>query len=65
MPDFRIRPATRADLPHLTETYNYYVLNTPVTFDVEPSSLFGSTETNALVSTIAHPLHTRTDLIDW
>lgn len=36
MPDFRIRPATRADLPHLTETYNYYVLNTPVTFDVEP-----------------------------
>ena len=36
MPDFRIRPANAADLPRLTEIYNYYVLNTPVTFDVEP-----------------------------
>ncbi len=31
-----IRAATRADLLRLTEIYNYYVLNTPVTFDVEP-----------------------------
>jgi len=30
-----IRPAARADLPRLTEIYNHYVLNTPVTFDVE------------------------------
>jgi phosphinothricin acetyltransferase len=29
----RIRPANRADLPRLTEIYNYYVIHTPVTFD--------------------------------
>jgi len=32
----RIRPATRADLARLTEIYNYYIVNTPVTFDIEP-----------------------------
>ena len=31
-----IRPATRADLPRLTEIYNHYVINTPITFDLEP-----------------------------
>ena len=31
-----VRPATRADLPRLTEIYNYYVINTPITFDLEP-----------------------------
>jgi phosphinothricin acetyltransferase len=36
MSDVRIRPAARADVPRLTEIYNYYVVNTPVTFDVEP-----------------------------
>jgi phosphinothricin acetyltransferase len=36
MLEVRIRQAVRADLPRLTEIYNYYVLNTPVTFDVEP-----------------------------
>ena len=36
MADISIRLATRADLPRLTEIYNYYVINTPVTFDVEP-----------------------------
>ena len=30
-----IRSAERADLARMTEIYNYYVLNTPVTFDVE------------------------------
>jgi phosphinothricin acetyltransferase len=34
--DLRIRRATREDLPRLTEIYNYYVIHTPVTFDVEP-----------------------------
>jgi len=34
--EIRIRPAVRDDLPRLTEIYNYYVLNTPVTFDIEP-----------------------------
>lgn len=32
----QIRSANRADLPRLTEIYNYYVVNTPVTFDIEP-----------------------------
>jgi phosphinothricin acetyltransferase len=36
MSEVRIRPAVRGDLPRLTEIYNYYVVNTPVTFDVEP-----------------------------
>jgi phosphinothricin acetyltransferase len=31
-----VRPATEADLPALTDIYNYYVVNTPVTFDVHP-----------------------------
>ena len=36
MAEIRIRPAVGADLARLTEMYNYYVVNTPVTFDVEP-----------------------------
>src|SRR6516162_8322689 len=36
MPALSIRPATGRDLPRLTEIYNYYVINTPVTFDIEP-----------------------------
>jgi len=36
MGEIRIRPAEPRDLPRLTEIYNYYVVNTPVTFDVEP-----------------------------
>ncbi len=32
----KIRPAMRDDLPRLTEIYNYYVINTPITFDLEP-----------------------------
>lgn len=36
MSDIRTRLAERGDLPRLTEIYNYYVLHTPVTFDVQP-----------------------------
>jgi phosphinothricin acetyltransferase len=36
MSETRIRPAMRGDLARLTEIYNYYVIHTPVTFDVEP-----------------------------
>lgn len=32
----QIRPAVGGDLARLTEIYNYYVIHTPVTFDVEP-----------------------------
>ncbi|HTU49091.1 MAG TPA: GNAT family N-acetyltransferase [Acidobacteriaceae bacterium] len=35
MPETCIRPATAHDLPRLTEIYNYYVVHTPVTFDLE------------------------------
>lgn len=35
MNGMRIRPAEHGDLARITEIYNYYVLNTPVTFDVE------------------------------
>jgi len=31
-----IRAASQDDLPRLTEIYNHYVINTPVTFDIEP-----------------------------
>src|SRR5436309_751165 len=33
---FTIRPASRDDLPRLTEIYNHYVIHTPITFDLEP-----------------------------
>jgi phosphinothricin acetyltransferase len=36
MSAMRIRTAERGDLPRITEIYNYYILHTPVTFDVEP-----------------------------
>lgn len=35
MSETLIRTAERRDLARITEIYNYYVLNTPVTFDVE------------------------------
>lgn len=34
-----IRPASSSDLPRLTEIYNYFVIHTSVTFDVEPYSV--------------------------
>jgi phosphinothricin acetyltransferase len=36
MVETTIRPATGTDLPRLTEIYNYYVINTPISFDLEP-----------------------------
>jgi len=39
MSDIKIRPATPDDLPCLTEIYNYYVINTPITFDLEPQTV--------------------------
>jgi phosphinothricin acetyltransferase len=39
MAETNIRPANRAELPRLTEIYNYYVINTPITFDLEPVSV--------------------------
>jgi L-amino acid N-acyltransferase YncA len=36
MSTIAIRPAARADLPQITSIYNHYVVNTPITFDIEP-----------------------------
>jgi phosphinothricin acetyltransferase len=41
MAEVLLRPAARADLARLTEIYNYYVVNTPVTFDVEAYTIEG------------------------
>lgn len=34
--DILLRPAAPADLPRLTEIYNHYIAETPITFDTEP-----------------------------
>jgi len=34
-----VRPATEDDLPALTAIYNHYIVNTPITFDVQPFSV--------------------------
>jgi phosphinothricin acetyltransferase len=34
-----IRPATIDDLPRLVEIYNHYIVNTPITFDLEPHTV--------------------------
>lgn len=39
MNDVTIRTARRDDLPALLNIYNHYVLNTAVTFDIEPRTL--------------------------
>ncbi len=39
MRDIVIRRAAQSDLSALLDIYNYYVLNTPVTFDIQPRTL--------------------------
>jgi|SRR5437588_3064935 len=39
MSDISIRRAAQADLSALLNIYNYYVIKTPVTFDIEPRTL--------------------------
>jgi len=39
MSDISIRRAEPCDLSALLDIYNYYVLNTPITFDIEPRTL--------------------------
>jgi len=36
MTSILVRPATEDDLPALTDLYNYYVINTAITFDLRP-----------------------------
>lgn len=39
MAEMKIRSGKRSDLPRLTEIYNYYILNTPITFDLKPQTV--------------------------
>jgi phosphinothricin acetyltransferase len=39
MSDVTLRQAEQSDLPHLLAIYNYYIANTPITFDLEPRTL--------------------------
>jgi phosphinothricin acetyltransferase len=39
MSEILIRPAEPADLSALLDIYNHYVINTPITFDIEPRTL--------------------------
>jgi phosphinothricin acetyltransferase len=39
MSDVAIRPVRPSDLPALLDIYNHYVVNTPITFDLEPRTL--------------------------
>ena len=39
-----IRLANDADLPALTALYNHYIVNTPVTFDLDPFTVDGRRE---------------------
>jgi phosphinothricin acetyltransferase len=36
MAEVSIRPVRRDDLPRINEIYNHYVINTPITFEIEP-----------------------------
>ena len=37
--DLIVRPGGEADLAAINEIYNHYVVNTPITFDIEPISM--------------------------
>jgi len=39
-----IRPALLSDLPRLTEIYNHYIVNTPITFNTRPFTVEGFRE---------------------
>ena len=39
--DLHLRLAVLSDLLRLTEIYNHYVINTPITFDIEPKTVEG------------------------
>jgi phosphinothricin acetyltransferase len=41
MSNLIVRPARAADIPRLTEIYNHYVVNSPITFDLEPYTVEG------------------------
>ena len=44
MPELNIREAIIEDAPILADIYNHYVLNTHITFDMEPVSAYSRLE---------------------
>ena len=52
---YEIRPAVVADLPHVREIYNHYVMNSTVTFDEKPITLAGMRKKFAAVEKLGFP----------
>jgi L-amino acid N-acyltransferase len=56
MSDFSIRLAISADLPAVNHIYNYYVLNSTCTYQLEPETLEGRTAWFEQHSPESHPV---------
>ena len=52
---FRLRDATPADIPHMREIYNHYVLNSTVTFDEKPVTLAEMRKKFTVVENLGYP----------
>jgi L-amino acid N-acyltransferase YncA len=53
--EYAIRPAVSADLPHIREIYNHYVLNSTVTFDEKPMTIVALRKKFAAVEKLGFP----------
>jgi phosphinothricin acetyltransferase len=53
--EYTIRPAEAADLPHIREIYNHYVMNSTVTFDEKPMTLVALRKKFAAVEKLGYP----------
>ena len=53
--EYSIRPAIAADLPHIREIYNHYVLNSTVTFDEKPMTIVALRKKFAAVAKLGFP----------
>jgi phosphinothricin acetyltransferase len=53
--EYSIRPAVAADLPHIREIYNHYVMNSTVTFDETPMTIAGLRKKFAAVEKLGFP----------
>ncbi|MCU1424648.1 MAG: N-acetyltransferase family protein [Microbacteriaceae bacterium] len=53
--EYSVRPAELADLPHIREIYNHYVMNSTVTFDEKPMTLAALRRKFATVDKLGMP----------
>ena len=53
--EYSIRPAVVADLPHIREIYNHYVMNSTVTFDETPMTIAALRKKFAAVEKLGFP----------